>query len=203
MMLRGALLAICASMLACGCVSQARYDQARAELDKCELSRVEMQRERDEVLETQKQLEKQVETLQALGEKRIELLYTVEHIDLGRHTGGVNLDGEPGDDGVRVYLQPIDEQGHILKAAGSVKIDVFDLAGDPQDNLISSCSWDVEQTAKQWAGGFVSYQYAFDCPWPDGPPAHDEITVRVEFVDYLTGKTFSAQKAFKVTMPPE
>ena len=53
-----------------------------------------------------------------------------------------------------------------------------------------------------WAfSGFMTNYYSFICPWKSSPPAHEEITVRVEFVDYLTGKSFTAQKTCKLQLP--
>lgn len=143
--------------------------------------------------------DKQIETLQALGDKRLDLLYHVTGVQLGRYTGGIDLDDKPGHDGVRVYLTPRDQHGHAIKAAGKVKIQLFDLADKPAENLVGTFEFPVDQVAKHWAGGFITNHYKFDCHWKS-PPANPDITVRVEFTDYLTGKTFADQTACKVTL---
>jgi len=203
---RAALLAafaLAASAAAGGCgISQAQHDQLAERLAECEQARDELRREADALRQEHHATARQIETLQALGEKRLELLYHVQQIKLARHTGGVNLDDQPGDDGVRVYLRPVDQYGSVIKAAGSVKIELFDLAAETEANRLSSCSWSVKEAGEHWSGGLLSPQYSFDCPWSAGPPEHEQIAVRVEFVDYLTGRIFSAQTVCEVKLPP-
>ena len=71
---------------------------------------------------------------------------------------------------------------------------------DPKTNLVASRTWQPEELAKRWSSGFLTYHYALVCKWPK-PPAHDEITVRIEFVDYLTGRPFTAQTVCKIDLP--
>lgn len=145
--------------------------------------------------------EKQIRTLQALGPKRLEKLYYVQSIRLGRYTSGVDLDDKPGDDAVKVLLEPMDQHADAIKAPGDALVQLYDLAEPPGKNLLGEYRWNVEQLAKTWAGGFLSYHYGLECPWKSTPPGHDEITVRVEFTEYLTGKKFTAQKVCKVNPP--
>lgn len=147
--------------------------------------------------------QKQIRSLQALGKTRLDKLFHVEKIELGRYTGGLDTDGKSGDDAVKVYLRPVDREGHTIKAAGDVKIRLFDLAADPRQSLIGEYTWNVDRVAKQWSGSFMTYHFSFVCPWKKVPPLHTEVTVRVEFVDYLTGKHFTAQKLCEVKLPAE
>lgn len=143
----------------------------------------------------------QIQTLESLGPKRLDRLYKVARIEITRYSGGINLAGGVGDQGVRVYIQPIDQQGDVLKSAGTFKIQTFDLAQPPEQSLLSECEYPPEEAAKHWYGGFVTYQYQFDCLW-NSPPRHANLTLRVSFTDYLTGQTFSAEKAIKVNLAP-
>ena len=145
---------------------------------------------------------KQVRTLQALGPKRLEKLYHVAEIQLGRYTSGVDLDGKAGDDAVKVLLQPVDQHADVIKAPGEVLVHLYDLAEPPARNRIGEYRWTTDELAKKWAGGFLTYHYGLECPWKSAPPRHREITVRVEFTAYLTGRKFSAQKVCKIDLPP-
>lgn len=167
-------------------------------------ARVEKLTQQVETLSAQAEAQrKQIETLQSLGPKRMDRLFTVESIDLGRHSGGVDLDRKPGQDAVKVFLQPRDKGGHVLKAAGDVKIQLFDLAQPKDKTLFAEYTFPVKNIGESWAGGLLSNQYSFECRFPgDQPPAHPEINIRVEFTDYLTGKTFTAQKLVKISLPP-
>lgn len=147
--------------------------------------------------------QEQIETLMELDDRQLELLYFVDRIELGRHTGGWDLDGQNGQDGIKVFLTPHDQHGSALKAAGAATVQLYDLAAEPGENLIAEFHWTVEQLREQWVSGFMSYHYALNCPWGDNPPAHDIVTVRVTFVDYLTGKTFHAQKTCQIDLTAE
>jgi hypothetical protein len=82
-----------------------------------------------------------------------------------------------------------------------VTIQLYDLAQPPDKTLIGEYKWTIEQVVKAFSSGFMAYHYTFTCPWRNGPPAHDQITVRVAFVDYLTGKTLLVQKHCKIDLP--
>jgi len=183
-----------------GCIQQTSANQS-TKLSEAEAAIVELQQDnrrlRDELVSSQQQ----IKTLQALGDKRVEKLPHVERISLGRFTGGIDLDGVPGDDAVRVYLQPVDQQGSIIKAAGEVKVQLFDLAAGPEDNRIAELSLSDDQVSQRWFSGLGTNHFSFDCPWREGTsPAHSEITVRVEFTEYLTGKMFTVQQVCKVAL---
>jgi hypothetical protein len=145
--------------------------------------------------------QQQIATLQRLGAERLEKLYYVTAIKLERLTGGADYDGKPGDDGITVYLQPVDQNGHVIKAAGDIRIELFDLSNPDGRRLIGEYVWDVDHTRELWHGRLMTHHYTAKCPWRTGPPAHDEVTIRVAFTDYLTGQTFRAQQVAKIRSP--
>ena len=149
------------------------------------------------------QAHQQVEGLLALGDKRLEKLYLVQRLRLGSGTGGADLDGKPGDEGVKVFLEPIDQHGSVLKAPGAVTIQLYDLAAAAKENLLAEYRFDLDETAGHWHSGFLAYHYRFTCRWKAAPPKHDEVTVRVEFLDYLTGTKHTAQKLCKIERPTQ
>ncbi len=201
-LLTGCMIAIMATG---GCEQPARP----VSLASHEKQLAQLRRDNAQLTEQIAEKNRQIETLQQLGDKRIDLLPAVERISLGKHTGPIDTDGKPGHDAIKVFLKPIDADGSVIKAAGSVKISLFDLSADEssdesvdeKDVLIGQCNWPPEELSKQWSSGFIAYHYSLTCPLP-----HDaivagvkkEITVRVEFVDYVTGKTHTAQKLCEV-----
>lgn len=177
--------------------------QLRAEL---ETSQAETKAAQKSSALSQKYLalkQKRIDTLVGIGPDRLKKLYHVEAIKLGQYTGGADLDGQDGDDGVKVFLRPIDARGDTIKAAGSVTVQLYDLAAPTDKTLVAEYKWSVDEVAKAFSGGFMAYHYTFTCPWKNAPPAHAALTVRVAFVDYLTGKTFSTQKLCKVDLRPK
>ena len=198
MVLAGAVAGLCG-----GCrASNGRHEEMFQQLLSC---RNELDRLRKANRKLQLSLagkDRQIRTLQALGEKRLEKLFHVERIEFGSHTGGVDLDETPGDDGIRVYLRPVDRDGSTLKAAGAIRIQLYDLAAAPNENLVGRYEWSVDQAAKQWSG-FVHYHYRLTCRWPARAPEHDEITVRAEFTDYLTGRRLTRQTTCRIERAPK
>jgi hypothetical protein len=196
-------LAIASAALCGGCTEgqDAQFAAQAKKVIQSENQAARVQRELAETRALLAQRDRQVAELLGLGgPERMKKLYLVQRINLGGGTAAVDLDKKPGDDGVKVYLEPIDQYGSVLKAPGSVTVQLYDLAADPKDNLVGQAHFDVDQTAKCWSSGFLAYWYSFTCPWKAGPPKHDQITVRVEFVDYLTGKKFEAQTIVKAAL---
>lgn len=147
---------------------------------------------------------KQIQTLVAIGPDRLEKLYYPTRIVLDELTGGADYDGKPGDDGVTVYLRPIDQDGHVIKAAGDIHIQLLDLAMPDGQKTIGEYTLDVDHARQHWYGRFLTQHYTIKCEWRPGkgPPTHSEITVRAEFTEYLTGKKLTAMSAVHVTLLP-
>lgn len=182
-----------------GCVPQ-QTDETAEMLHKSRRENLKLKEQVQTFREKNLAQDKQIHNLLKFGDKRLDLLFHVTDIKLGKYTAGADMDEAPGHDGIRVYLTPIDRDGHAIKAAGVVKIQLFDLAADPGGNLIGSFDYPVEKIAQHWHAGLMAYYYRFDCRWKKSPK-HSEITVRVEFTDYLMANTFTAQKVCKVRLP--
>ena len=142
----------------------------------------------------------QINNLSKLGPERLEVLFRVAQIKLGRYSGGTELNKKPGDDGVRVYVIPQDEAGRTVTAAGSIEVNVFNLA-DKDESLLMSYSFSAVEAKKHWQSGGLANHYTITCPWKDKLPSGDEVTVRVKFIDYLTGQAFTATKQFRIRPP--
>lgn len=211
MIFRGMLVMISAALVSAalpGCPGMNPFSDKKVKQLTADLAsaRAETELARKDADDAKSQLagkQKRIDTLVALGPDRLKKLYDVTSLKLGQYTGGADLDGQAGDDGIKVFLRPIDANGDTIKAAGSVTIQLYDLAQPPDKTLIGKYEWSVDQVAKKFSGGFMAYHYTFTCPWKDAPPKHDQITVRLEFVDYLTGKTLPVQKLCKVDLPSE
>ena len=64
---------------------------------------------------TIRNLQARVGTIPTLSQERLEKLFTVHGIQLGRLTGGADLDrSKPGDEGIKVYITPTDDDGEPL-----------------------------------------------------------------------------------------
>jgi outer membrane murein-binding lipoprotein Lpp len=182
----------------CGGVNDKKLAQLVTELQTCREANAKLQREKQDLEQTKIEQEKKILTLMGLGEKRLDLLFTPTALQIGQYSGPLNESGKEGDEGIRVYLKPVDRDGSVIKAAGSVKIELFDLA---RSAMIGCYDFSVQDVSKHWESGFITYHYRFDCLWQT-PPSNPEITVRAVFTDYLTGTTLSDQKLIRVKLPP-
>jgi hypothetical protein len=174
----------------------------RAELDLAEERIDELTRTIEQQTARLDAQTEQIQTLQQLGPKRMEKLFTVQSLEIGRHSGGIDTDGKPGHDAIVVFLKPKDADGTTLKAAGSVKIHLFDLAAPEGQREVAAWSFDVDEARRHYASGIMADHYSFELPLKTRP-AHAEMTLRAEFTDYLTGKVVDAQDTFTLTLPPK
>jgi outer membrane murein-binding lipoprotein Lpp len=184
-----------------GCSSPSpANNQLRVENQKLQDQIEALQRDKAKDHATIDALQNKVGSVPTLPQDRLDKLFTVAGLQIGRLTGGENWDpAKPGDNGIKVEVVPVDGQGEKLKAAGSFTIDVFDLA-EAADTHIAHCHFDVDQARKQWFGSGLLYAYVFKCPW-DKVPAHNELTIRVTYHDELTEREFTRQQVVKVNLP--
>jgi len=147
-------------------------------------------------------LTEQLDTARAIKPEDLAKIFHPVQLEIDRLSGGYDADGQPGDDGVVVYLRPRDAEGDVLKVAGEIRIQLYDLAAPPRENLIGECVIPVEQAREMWHGKLLTNHYTIRCPWPHGPPRHSTITINATFIDYLTQRVLSAQRTCEVRLPP-
>ncbi len=151
-----------------------------------------------------KEIEKLKEANQILGdlkETRLDKLYSAKTIKIDRLSGGLNIDGAIGDEGLVVYASLFDQQGHKFKAAGAIDVFVYDLSNPRAPALIASYEYDIDQTKELWFGRLLTYHYKIECLWQQRPPAGRSVRVSVRFLDYLTGSVLQASADLEVTPP--
>jgi len=157
-------------------------------------------------------LRAQRDTLMTIQGMRLEAIPRVASVELGKWTGGYSLrrrdgggDGQTGmgwgHDAVKVYVIPRDGVGSVIKAAGSVTVRLFDLAAVDGANRLGQCEVSPEALASLWFTGlFMPDHYSIVCPF-ETPPQRADVTVHVEFTDYVTGKTFTQVTNVRVELP--
>jgi hypothetical protein len=148
--------------------------------------------------QTVRNLQQQLANVRGMDPDVLDQLVTPVKIELASQSGGYDLDGKPGDDGIVLYVQPLDKQGHVIKAAGAFVVNLLDLSDASNPKVIATYEFDVPTTLDQWYGRFMTNHFTLRCPWPPtGPPAADEVTARVEFKVLLTGRVLVAQERFE------
>lgn len=186
-----------------GCLSANTGDSRITEIQQLE-DRIQAQDR--EIVQQKSQIAeqaRQIQTLQGLSEPdRLARLIHVDKIRLQSLSGGYDDDRDGIDDGAVAYLQLLDAQGDVIKAAGSVVMEVYDLAAPDAERQVLLHQLDSEQLAATWFGRFMTSHYSIKAPWPSGRmPAHKSLTIVVRFTELLTGESFEVQQSVKVNGP--
>ncbi len=86
-------------------------------------------------------------------------------------TGGTNINSSPGDDGLTVVLLPRDPDGQVVKVAGTIEIEAFDLSRPEGDQRIGHWQYDSSESHQHWHQGVIQPGYQFQLPWQEQPRA--------------------------------
>jgi len=123
--------------------------------------------------------------------------FEVAGVTLGMLTGAANWDGQPGDDGIIVYLYPLDQSEDTVKRAGDCTFELFDLNRSDRPLIMT---WHIP--AAQAAGLWQTFPgcYRFKLAWQGSPPTTTKPILKVTFVD-LAGKEFTTTKSLRVHLP--
>jgi len=199
----GAAVVLAAALHSLGCVSTTEAD-LRHEITVLR----EDVKERDNRIAAQQaamaEVNRQLQVARGLTDEDFKKIFYPEKLVIDRLSGGADYDNKPGDDGVTVYLRPVDKEGDGIKVAGDITIQLYDLAAPPEQNLVGEYKVPVEQAINLWHGKFLTNHFTIKCPWPPSrAPKHPEVTVRAIFVDYLTKRVLSAQSVVTVHVAAE
>lgn len=114
-------------------------------------------------------------------------------------SGGKDRDGLAGDDVLVTLISPVDEQGDLVKIAGEVEIEAFDMTLPSDDKRVGHWTFNAEQSAKAWHSGFVGAGLQFELPWQD-PPTSKELLVHVR-LKTTDGRQFDSSTPLKIAPP--
>ena len=125
--------------------------------------------------------------------KAVEDPFRAVAVRFGKFTGGINADGRPGDQRLKVVLEPLDAEGDVVKRAGSLKLEALE-PGGKEATPIGRWAWPTEEFAKTWLSGLGLYAYVLKLDWPGGkPPASDRVLLRARFTA-LSGEVLQAEQ---------
>ena len=147
-----------------------------------------------------KDLQQQINTLHNLtGEIELEKLYDVQRLKITKHSNlhDKDKDKEGKKETLIIYIQPIDQDGDIVKAAGSVDVQLLDLNKE-QPQLLGRWHVGPVELRKLWFNALMmtNYRLTFDVSGKV-QTFEEPLTVNVTFTDYLTGRVLKEQKVIK------
>src|SRR5262249_42040730 len=88
-------------------------------------------------------------------------LFTVHGLKLGSIHFDRDLNySTPPVEGLKINLQPIDQDGDVIKASGVITVEAFDLQQTGEaGQLVGRWEFPVSQAAKNWYGSRLVYAY--------------------------------------------
>ena len=145
-----------------------------------------------------KQLKKQLEVLSGLPQEKLQNLYRLQKVKIGGYTNLYDKNKDGKKEKLIVYIQPIDEEGDIIKAAGAVDVQLWDLNKDSGHALLGQWHVKPDELKKLWFATWLTINYRLTFDVADKIDRFDDpLTVKVTFTDYLSGKVFKEQKLIK------
>ncbi len=182
-------------LMGCGIGSE-RKDPLEIEAQKLEAEKAELTRELQQCQAENIQLAEQVKALSAIPEgKRLDP-YKLTGVRIGKYSNFYDKTGDGIHEKLIVYIKATDTNGDIVKAAGAVNVQLWNLNNPSDEALLGQWQVDPNELHKLWFSTIVSasYRLTFDTPAALDTLA-EPLTVKVAFTDYLTGETFHVQKA--------
>ncbi len=144
------------------------------------------------------QLKRQIEALAALPQENRENVYALQAVRITRYTGFYDKDEDGRREKLIVYVQPIDRDGNVFKAAGIVSVQLWDLNNPSAQALLGQWQIGPAELHKLWFDALLStsYRLTFDVPVTVETLA-EPLTVKITFTDYLTGQVFTEQSVIQ------
>ena len=145
------------------------------------------------------QLKNQVHVLSNLPpEVRLEDLYDLQKIKITRYTNLYDKDNDGKKEKLLVYIQPIDEEGDIVKATGAVDVQLWDLNKEASQAQLGHWHITPSQLKKLWFATLITINYRLPFDVADKITGDEkELVVKVTFTDYPRGKVFKEQKIIR------
>lgn len=193
-----AAFGVCVGLMIGGCKPSQANIRLRKENQRLEQTIAELERQRAADVARIQALEGP-STRASLSQSQLDELFTVHGLKFGKLTGGYKIDDKsPEDVGVVVHVVPLDQQGEPLKAAGEIRVSLFDLA-EPREPLVGHRRFSLRQVRERWYGQGLLYNYVLKVPF-ERQPLHSRLMVRVEFFDPLSGRVIAGEQPIEVQL---
>ncbi len=194
-----AILTGCLLAFSAGCENAGSKSPLAKEIDTLKQENRQLIRQIEMSGTETEQLKKQIQVLADLPpEARFEGLYRLQRIKITGYTGFYDKDNDGKAESLIVYIQPIDEEGDIVKATGAVDVQLWDLNKEDGQALLGAWRVEPDELKKLWFATvlIINYRLTFDIA-DITTDLEEPLTVKVTFTDYLTGEVFTEQKVIK------
>jgi hypothetical protein len=195
----------CALITAFGCESAGTPGKQAAptQVEQLTAQKAKLQSKLEEAQTENEQLKKQIESLSLLpGDKRAGAVYQLQAVKIGGYTNLYDEDKNGTKEKLIVYVRPADETGDIIKAAGAVDVQLWDLKKKESEALLAQWRVEPNELKRQWFHSILAdnYRLTFDVAalvaesaTQTADKSDKPLTVKITFTDYLSGRTFTDQ----------
>jgi len=186
-------------ILVTGCANPDEKESVVVQIEQLTQEKTQLQKQIEQSEKENEQLKQQVQVLSGLPEEvKLENLNRLENIKIGRYTGFFDKDDDGRKEKLIIYIQPTDDQGDALKAAGTAEVQLWDLNKTNGQAMLGQWKVEPDELKKLWFETLVSIYYRLTFDVADIIDSLEEpLTVKVTFTDYMTGKVFKEQKVIK------
>jgi len=187
----------CVLTLAAGCENNAKIPLTE-QIEKLNEEKTQLQKQIRQSRDENENLRERLRVLAGLPEEvKGENLYRLQRVQIGGYTNLYDKDEDGKKEKLIVYIQPIDQDGDIIKAAGAVDVQLWDLSKEKDQALLGQWHVRPNELKKLWFATLMThYRLTFDVADKIGQ-FKEPLTVKVDFTDYLTGNVFQEQKVIK------
>jgi len=156
----------------------------------------QLQARADKLESENQQLLEQCQALDFLDRQiRLSALDRLDRIEIGKHTRLTDENGDGRLDALTVHVIPIDQAEDTVKTPGSMEVSLWQLDPHAEEHLLGQWTVTAQQARTLWGRSLLGRYYRLKFDLPSAAQNHpDDLTVKVTFTDYLTGKTLQSQK---------
>ncbi len=185
-------------ILAAGCRNGGTSRILREQVSSLREQNRQLTDELEQRREENEQLKGQIQTLNNFSVDDPEQIYQLQAVKIGRFTNLYDKNNDNIKEMLIVYFQPLDSEGDIIKAAGSVDVELWDLNKQKQQAFLGKWRLEPDQLRKLWFATLLATNYRLNFDISDiAENIEYPLTVKLTFTDYLTGKVFKEQKVIK------
>lgn len=117
-------------------------------------------------------------------------------------TRGRDIDGQPGDEGMDILVQPRSAQGDVEFQSGELTVSLIDPAEPPERQRIGFWRFVPGETKLFFASDDMGNEgILLHLPWDQQTPANEQLTAHVRFVT-PDGRTIKTSTNLRITPPP-
>jgi len=190
----GSLLAVAA-----GCDSADRPDPLKEQINSLKQEKTQLTRQIKQSGLENKKLKKQIQVLSGLpADAKLKNFYNLQRVKISGYTDFYDKDKDGRKEKLIVYIQPIDQDGDVVKATGSVEVQLWNLNRPNGNALLGQWRVEPDELRKLWFATLITINYRLTFDVADKIEKLEEpLTVKLTFTDHLSGKVFKEQKVIE------